>query len=134
MARMNICCGHPSYALRRFEDGNETCGEMYCSHRNFGSNLSEYVLTFPRISQYESLRIGKLRQQVLGRSNRLISLIWQGMHRKRRVQKLFYSCLCIVACVFISVVRFLCSRCLATLREYTHTHTHTHTQLWEFIK
>jgi hypothetical protein len=34
-------------------------------------------------------------QEVLGRTNRLLSLIRHGPHRKRRVQQLFYCCVCI---------------------------------------
>jgi hypothetical protein len=30
-----------------------------------------------------------------GSDNRLLSLIWQGTHRKRRIQQFFYSCVCI---------------------------------------
>jgi hypothetical protein len=34
-------------------------------------------------------------QEVLGRTNRLLSLIPYGSHRKRRVQKFVYCCMCI---------------------------------------
>jgi hypothetical protein len=33
--------------------------------------------------------------KVLGRTNRLLSLIRHGQHRKRRVQQFFYRCVCI---------------------------------------
>jgi hypothetical protein len=36
-----------------------------------------------------------LKQEVLGRSSRLLSLIRDGPHWKRRVQQFFYCCLCI---------------------------------------
>jgi hypothetical protein len=38
---------------------------------------------------------GKQKQEVLGRTNRLLSLIRHWPHRKRCVQKFFYCCLCI---------------------------------------
>jgi hypothetical protein len=34
-------------------------------------------------------------KQVLGRTNRLLSLIWHRPHRKWRVQQFFYCCVCI---------------------------------------
>jgi hypothetical protein len=37
----------------------------------------------------------ELQQEVLGRTNRLISLIRHGTHRKRRIQQFFYCCVCI---------------------------------------
>jgi hypothetical protein len=37
----------------------------------------------------------KLKQEVLGRTNRLLSLILHGPHWKRRVQQFFYCCVCI---------------------------------------
>jgi hypothetical protein len=37
----------------------------------------------------------KPQQEVLGRTNRLISLIRHGSHWKRRVQQFFYYCVCI---------------------------------------
>jgi hypothetical protein len=49
--------------------------------------------------------------EVLGRINRLLSLIRHGPHWRRRVQKFFYCCVCIV-----NEVTFLSSRCLATIR------------------
>jgi hypothetical protein len=35
------------------------------------------------------------KKEVLGRTNRLLSLIRHGPHRKRRVQQFFYCCECI---------------------------------------
>jgi hypothetical protein len=55
----------------------------------------------------------KRKQEVLRRTNRLLALIRHGMHRKRCFHKNF-----IVACVFIAVVLFLPSRCVATVEEY----------------
>jgi hypothetical protein len=37
----------------------------------------------------------KTWQEVLGRTNRLLPLIWHGPHWKRRVQQFFYCCVCI---------------------------------------
>jgi hypothetical protein len=37
----------------------------------------------------------KKQEEVLGRTNRLLSLIWHGPHWKRRVQQFFYCCMCI---------------------------------------
>jgi hypothetical protein len=90
-------------------------------------------------------------KEVLGITNRLLSLIWHGPHWKRRVQNLY-----VVACVFVSAVTFLPSRCLATIGEFfpsrcqatirgslpsrclttirgIHRHTHTPTATW-FLK
>jgi hypothetical protein len=38
---------------------------------------------------------GLMKQEVLGRTNRLLSLIRHGPHWKRRVQQFFYCCVCI---------------------------------------
>jgi hypothetical protein len=34
----------------------------------------------------------------------------------------------IIACIFVTAVKFPPSRCLATIGEYTDTHAHTHTE------
>jgi hypothetical protein len=36
-----------------------------------------------------------VKQEVLGRTNRLLSLIRHGPHRKRHVQQIFYCCVCV---------------------------------------
>jgi hypothetical protein len=41
-------------------------------------------------------------QEVLGRTNRLRSLIGHRSQRKRCVQELFYCCVCILWCVNVS--------------------------------
>jgi hypothetical protein len=48
------------------------------------------------------------KNQLLGRTNRRLSLIRHEPHRKRRFQQFFY--------VFVTVVTILLSRCLATIR------------------
>jgi hypothetical protein len=53
------------------------CGEVFY----FGN---EFLAYFPY-----------LKQEVLGRTNRLLSLIRHGWHWKRRVEQLFYCCVCI---------------------------------------
>jgi hypothetical protein len=57
-------------------------------------------------------------QDVLGRTNHLLSLIWRGQHRNRRVQNSS-----IVAYVFVAAGTFLMSRCLATRGRCTYRHT-----------
>jgi hypothetical protein len=61
---------------------------------------------------------GVIKQEVLGRTNRLLSLIRHGPHWKRRVQQFFCCCVC-----FVIAVTFLLSRCLATTRGI-HRQTH----------
>jgi hypothetical protein len=76
------------------------------------------------------------KKKVLGRINRLHSLIRHGPHWKRCVQQFFYCCVCIRysdnVCTepLPSNVRdFLPSRCLATIGGI-HRHTHTQTATW----
>jgi hypothetical protein len=83
-----------------------------------------------------------MKQEVLGRTNRLVSLILHGPRRKGRVQQFFYCRPCIRYCgkVFTeplpsndkgvlpsrflaTIGGFLPSRCLATIGEYTYRHT-----------
>jgi hypothetical protein len=47
------------------------------------------------LSHYIKKGVGRIILQVLGRTNRLLSLIRHGPHWKRRVQQFFYCCLCI---------------------------------------
>jgi hypothetical protein len=86
------------------------------------------------------------KQEILGKTNRLLSLIRHGPHWKRHVQQLFYCCVCIryrgnVSTeplprndwgIFTEPSRcltttrgFLPSRCLATIGGYTDSHTQT---------
>jgi hypothetical protein len=77
-------------------------------------------------------------QEVLGRTNLLLSLIRHGPHWKRRVQQFFHSCLCIRYRGNVSTEPMrsndrgiLPSRCLATIvgiRRQTDTHTRSYTQ------
>jgi hypothetical protein len=53
------------------------------------SNVSIYTIRLS--NKYKFIII----QQVLGRTNRLLSFMRHGPHWKRRVQKFFYCCLCI---------------------------------------
>jgi hypothetical protein len=54
------------------------------------------------------------KQEVLGRTNRLRSLIWTWATLKKNAS----SNSSIVACVFVTAVTFLPSRCLATIVEF----------------
>jgi hypothetical protein len=58
------------------------------------------------------------KHEVLGRTNRPLSLIRHRPYRKQRDHQSFT-----VACVFVAAVTFLPNRCLATLGEYTCRHT-----------
>jgi hypothetical protein len=53
-----------------------------------------------------------IKQEVLGRTNHILSLTHHGQHRKRRIKQFFYCCLCI--CCHGNVFP---SRCLATRGE-----------------
>jgi hypothetical protein len=90
----------------------------------------------------------KKKQEVLGRTNRLLSLIRHGPHWKRRVQQLeiftvvvmksiirvssqmilFSSS--IVACVFVTAVTFLPSRCLAKIGGFSPSRCHLKYNQW----
>jgi hypothetical protein len=72
------------------------------------------------------------KQDILVRTNRLFSLIRQGIHWKWRVQQFFYCCVCIRYRGNISTelrtsndtgIFTEASRCLATIRGYTYRHT-----------
>jgi hypothetical protein len=81
-----------------------------------------------------------LKQEVLGRTNRIVSLIRYGPHWKRRVQQFFYCCVCIPYRGNVSTEPLPNSdrgiftepgRCLATIggiHRHTHTQTHERTQ------
>jgi hypothetical protein len=90
-----------------------------------------------------------LQQEVLGRTNRLLSLIRHGPHWKRRVQQFFYCCMCmryrgnvstepmpsndkgfLPSRCLATIGRFLPSRCLATIGRI---HGHTHRQQRDLI-
>jgi hypothetical protein len=58
----------------------------------------------------------KYKQEVLGRINTILSLIWHWMHRKH-VQQFFYCC------VFVAAVMLLPSHCLA-MTGGIHIQTH----------
>jgi hypothetical protein len=73
-----------------------------------------------------------LKQNVLGRTNRLLSLIRHGPHWKRRVQQFFYCCVCIRFRRNVSTeplprndkgIFTEPSRCLPTKGGYTYRHT-----------
>jgi hypothetical protein len=96
---------------------------------------------------YVCMYISK-KEEVLGRTDRLLSLIRHGPHRKRRVQQFFYCCVYIryrgnvsteplpsndrgflpSRCLAI-VGGFLPSRCLATIEGDTHTDARAHTHI-----
>jgi hypothetical protein len=70
--------------------------------------------------------ITNFKQEVLGRTNRLLSFILHEPHWKRRVQQFFYGCVCIRYCGNVSTEPlpsndrggFLPSRRLATIRKF----------------
>jgi hypothetical protein len=51
-----------------------------------------HIVSIPSSSLNDQL---KKKQEVLGRTNHLLSLIRHGPHRKRSVQQFFYCCVCI---------------------------------------
>jgi hypothetical protein len=55
------------------------------------------------------------KQEVLGRNNHLLSLIWHRQHRKHCIQQFFY---------YLVMVTFLMSCCLAATGKCTHARTH----------
>jgi hypothetical protein len=73
------------------------------------------------------LPISSIKQEVLGRTNLLLSLIRHGPHWKRRVQQLFYCCVCIRYCGNVS------TEPLPSNDGGMHRHTHTHRQQRELI-
>jgi hypothetical protein len=87
---------------------------------------------------WPNTRKERWQQEVLGRTNRLLSLIRHGPHWN---DASYNSS--IVTCVFVTAVTFLPSRCLATIRGFLpsrclatirrDTHTHTHTQQRDLI-
>jgi hypothetical protein len=93
----------------------------------------DYIASNGRII-YEC-RIGKnfdKKQDILGRTNRRLSLIRHEPHRKRRIQQFFYCCVCIRYRGNVSTealpsngrITFTeTSCCLATIGGYTYRHT-----------
>jgi hypothetical protein len=79
-----------------------------------------------------------IKQEVLGRANRLLSLIRHGPHWKRRIQQFFYCCVCIRYSDKFSTEPLpsndkgiFTEQLLNNYRErYTDKHTYTHTATW----
>jgi hypothetical protein len=80
----------------------------------------------------KNIRMCKIIQDVLGITNRLLSLIRRRPHWKRRVQKLFCCCVCIHYHGNVSTEPLPSndrgiftepSRCIAMIRGYTYRHT-----------
>jgi hypothetical protein len=94
------------------------------------------------LTPYWPMYLFLLIQEVLGRTNRLLSLIRHGPHWKRRVQQFFYCCVCIryrgnVSSeplpsndrgIFTDPLRSHDRRGYTGTQTRTHTHTHTHRQ------
>jgi hypothetical protein len=68
------------------------------------------------------------KQEVLGRTNCLLSLIWHGPQWKRRVQQFLCGCVRIRYCG-----NLLPSRCLATIRGYTYRRTDWWKEFMKYI-
>jgi hypothetical protein len=62
--------------------------------RRFEVIVISRIRNFPLFIQLEG-PLSYSQQEVLGRTDRLLSLIIQGPHWKRRVQQFFYCCVCI---------------------------------------
>jgi hypothetical protein len=125
---------------------------------NKSHNFHFQQCMIPRIfkeayGKYLRLWIVILKQEVLGRTNRLLSLIRHGPHWKRRVQQFFYCCVCIRYSdnVFTEPLpsndRGIFTEPLPSNDKgifaeplpsndrgiYRHTHTHTHRQQCDLI-
>jgi hypothetical protein len=76
-------------------------------------------------------------QEVLGRTNRLLSLIWHGPHWKWRVQQFFYCCVCICYRGNVPIKplpsnnRGIFTEPNSSLATIGDKHTDTHTDWWE---
>jgi hypothetical protein len=66
---------------------------------------TDKYLTWLKIPIHNLLKKRKIntREEVLGRTNRLLSLIRHGSHWKRRIQQLFSCCVCIRYRVNVSI-------------------------------
>jgi hypothetical protein len=92
--------------------------------------------------------VSSYKQEVLGRTNRLLSLIWHGRYWKRLIQQFFYCFFCICYAVTFLPSRclstiggFLPNRCLSTIRGFLPSrclatlggiHRYTHTATWYY--
>jgi hypothetical protein len=68
--------------------------------------------------QHLQRSIQHIKQDFLGRTNCLLSIIWHGIHRKLRDQQFFYCCMCIHCCGNI-----LTELSPSNNGEYTYRHT-----------
>jgi hypothetical protein len=109
---MNVGCIRPLFGTIRTTDNGDTIWK------------SEY---FKPLGLLEKL----IKQEVLGRTNRILSLI-HGPHCKRRLQQFFYCSVCIRYRVNVSTEPLpsndtgtFTERSRAAIRGDTWTHTHT---------
>jgi hypothetical protein len=70
-------------------------GFLCIQHARRISQLIPSVSNYSAKVSCRNLGITRRKQQVLGRTNRLLSLIRHGPHWERRVQQFFYCCVCI---------------------------------------
>jgi hypothetical protein len=81
----------------------------------------------------------KIEQEVLGRTDHLLSSIWHGPHWKRRVQQFFYCWVCIHYRGNVSTEplpsndRGIFTNPLPSNNRGIHIHTHTHTDGRHFL-
>jgi hypothetical protein len=110
------------------------------THREHGDLISLFLFF-----QNKESRLKIMKQEVLGRTNRLLSSI-HVPHWKRWVLQFFYCCVCIRyrGNVSATIGEFLPSRCLATIRGFLpirclamiegytdrQKHTYTQTGMW----
>jgi hypothetical protein len=99
------CCAFNKSALFRSRQYNKPSALFYSQEKTacwllYNARVTMIFVKFPgnyyRMTELWRKLLGLLNQQeVLGRINRLPSLIRHGPHWKLRVQQFFYCCLCI---------------------------------------
>jgi hypothetical protein len=111
--------------------------ETFCK-RQWKESVQGTCLKSSHAPSISSLQIN-WEKEVLGRTNRLFSLIRHGPHWKRRVQQFLYCCVCIRYRGNVSTEplpsndKGFFTEPLSSNDRGTHTHTHTHTQQHEII-
>jgi hypothetical protein len=111
----------PLKLIRKYR-WNLVSGDLHytLSHFNFDPHM---------ILKSTLMNFLKKKQEVLGRTNRLLSLIRHGPRWTERVQYFFYCVVFFTAVTFLpsrclaTIRGFLRNRCLATIGGYTYRHT-----------